>query len=76
MYAERPVPLEYEYAYEEMKKCFLCRNWIEERFCIFIDNGVRYYLHKCCLMKLKYLGIINGSTPEEKITTTRIPRKK
>lgn len=48
---------EYEYAYEEIKKCFLCRNWIEELYCVLIDEGAIYYFHKRCLMKIKSLDI-------------------
>lgn len=62
---------EYEYAYEEMKKCFLCRNWIEENYCIVVlDHGTKYF-HRECLMKIKSLDISNGikRTRKETIKT-------
>jgi hypothetical protein len=48
---------EYAYAYEELKKCLLCRNWIEDKYCLIIDDGIKYYFHKRCLLKIKSLEI-------------------
>lgn len=42
MYEERP------YLYEELKICYLCREYIEIKY-VKID---RCYFHKTCLLKL------------------------
>lgn len=70
MYAERLVSMEYEYAYEEIKKCFLCRNWIEDKYCIVVLDEETKYFHKGCLMKIKSLGISNGFRTRKKIIKT------
>lgn len=65
---------EVEYDVEDMEKCVLCLRWIDDRYCIVIDDGVRYALDYRCLTKLKYLGILNGGSPKETRTPKRIPR--
>ena len=39
---------EYEYHYEEIKKCHYCNHFIEYKYCKIIVIRTMYYYHKDC----------------------------
>jgi hypothetical protein len=43
---------EYEYLYEDIHKCSICKNYIELKYCVLVGDGKKYYFHKSCFVKL------------------------
>ena len=52
------------YLYEDIRKCYYCKQYIESKKYIIVNN--KFYFHKCCyeqlffIQELKNKGIING----------------
>ena len=46
------LALEYEYYNEEIKRCFLCNDWIETSVKRIKYNNTIYYYHLTCFCKI------------------------
>ena len=44
---------EYEYLYEDIHLCCICKTYIEKKYCVLFCNGMRFHYHKNCFIKLK-----------------------
>ena len=42
------IKREYEYHYEDVKKCNYCNHYIQFKFCKISVNKTNYYYHKDC----------------------------
>lgn len=43
---------EYEYLYDDLHICYICKKYIEHRYCVFRTKNIKYYYHKDCFLKL------------------------
>lgn len=44
---------EYEYLYEDIHLCCICKTYIECKYCVLVADGKKYYFHKSCFIRLK-----------------------
>ena len=43
---------EYEYVYDDLHNCCICKTFIDDKYCVITHCSKKYYTHKKCLAKL------------------------